>query len=289
MVAAVSCALGAAACIALASALQHRAATGLPGYRSGIHLVARLARDPRWTLGFVISATGLMLHGVALHFGALAVVQPLLVTSLVFALPLRALLDRALPSIGELAAAAVIVAALTGFLLAAYPTRGHAAAEAEASAWVLGIGAAVVATCSATASRSSSGRLAGFTLGLGTGVLYGLVGGSLKATVHIAADGLIAMLTHWPLWVLIVMGIWALVLNQRAYTHAPLRVSLPVLTVANPIVAVIFGAYVYDEKPGDSPVLIILQIACLTLLAVGVAALTSRAVATPSSTPARHP
>lgn len=278
MIAAVVCALAAAACIAFASALQHHAATDQPDYRTGVHLVARLARNPRWTIGFVISAAGLALHGVALHFGPLAIVQPLLVASLVFALPLRTILDHNNASKAELAAAIVVVAALTGFLFAAHPTGGHPGARGAAAGWVLGLGVALVAGCSATATRTSSGHVAGFTLGIATGVLYGLVGGSLKATVQDATSGLAAVVADWPLWVLIATGAWALIVNQRAYTHAPLRVSLPVLTVANPIVAVIFGAYVYDEKPGDTPAAVAVQIVCLTLLAAGVTVL-----ATPDS------
>ncbi|MGN6474215.1 MAG: DMT family transporter [Mycobacteriales bacterium] len=276
MLTAVLCALGAAVCLATAAALQHHAATGHHSYRTGVHLLARLFRDPVWVVGFVVSAAGLGLHAAALHFGPLAVVQPLLVTNLVFALPLRALLDRVTPSGAEVVAAGIVVAALTGFLLAAHPTRGHANAETAESAVVLGIGIVVVIACSATASRTHRGRIAGLTLGLATGVLYGLVGGSLKATVHLAASGPRTLLTHWPLWVLLATGAWALVVNQRAYTHAPLPVSLPVLTVTNPIVAVIFGAYVFNEKPADTPGRVVLQAIFLVLLAAGVTALATR-------------
>lgn len=279
----VAYALAAAACIALASALQHQAATGESGYRTGAHLLARLARNPRWTIGLLISALGLALHGLALHSGALALVQPLLVTSLVFALPLRALLDRRSPSFREGAAAAIVVAALTGFLLAAEPTSGRPSADGRASAVVLAVGAGIVIGCSATASRTSRGRIAGFALGLATGILYGLVGGSLKAAVHLATTGWQALLTGWPLWALIVSGVWALIVNQRAYTRAPLRVSLPVLTVTNPIVAVLFGAYVFAEKPSDAPANVVVQLVCLTLLAVGVTVLAAL-----SPTPARR-
>src|SRR5258708_10815211 len=67
---------------------------------------------------------GLGLHAAALHAGALAVVQPLLVTGLAFALPLRALLDRARPSAGQALAAAVLVPRGAGFLAPAHPRAG---------------------------------------------------------------------------------------------------------------------------------------------------------------------
>src|SRR5258708_36995152 len=103
---AVGFALAAAICLALASALQHQAATGEQGYRSGIHLLWQLAHRPRWAAGLTVGAAGIALHAAALHAGTLAVVQPLLVTGLAFALPLRTLLDRARPSAQPAPAAA---------------------------------------------------------------------------------------------------------------------------------------------------------------------------------------
>ncbi len=55
-----------------------------------MRLLVRLARRPLWIVGLFAHAVGTGLHAVALRFGALSLVQPLLVISLVFALPLRA-------------------------------------------------------------------------------------------------------------------------------------------------------------------------------------------------------
>jgi hypothetical protein len=55
------------------------------------------------------------------------------------------------------------------------------------------------------------------------------------------------------------------VLSQRAYTRAPSRVSLPVLTVANPVVAIIFVDYVFREAPADTPAAVAIELACLIL------------------------
>jgi hypothetical protein len=91
--------------------------------------------------------------------------------------------------------------------------------------------------------------------------------------VHTAAHGFTTLLGTWPLWALIVTGVWGLIVNQRAYTQAPLSVSLPVMTVMDPVVAVVFGAYVYNERPADTPVAVIVQVTALTGLAFAVAAL----------------
>ncbi len=137
---AVGYAVAAAISLALASALQHQAATGEQGYRSGIHLLWRLAHRPRWAAGLAASVAGLGLHAAALHAGALAVVQPLMVTGLAFALPLRALLDRARPSAGQALAAVVLAAGVAVFVAAAHPSGGQPAADASAAAVVIAAG-----------------------------------------------------------------------------------------------------------------------------------------------------
>jgi hypothetical protein len=95
--------------------------------------------------------------------------------------------------------------------------------------------------------------VAGFALGLAAGTLYGLTGGALKATVHTAVHDPAAAMAGWPLWALVVLGGWAFIIHQRAYTHAPLRVSLPALSVANPLAGMVFGAMAFAEIPASGP------------------------------------
>ena len=192
-------ALAAAICIALASALQHQAATGAQGYRTGIHLLWRLTHSPRWVAGLAVGVAGFALHAAALRAGALAIVQPLLVTGLAFALPLRTLLDRARPSAGQVLAAAVLAAGVAIFVAAAHPSAGQPAPDAGAAAIVIAAGAMLAAACSVAATRAGSGRLAGFALGLAAGILYGLTGGVLKAAVQAAIHHPAAAVTAWPL------------------------------------------------------------------------------------------
>jgi multidrug transporter EmrE-like cation transporter len=267
---AVGYALGAAICFALGAALQHQAATGEQGYRSGIHLLWRLAHRPRWAAGLAVGVAGIGLHAAALHAGALAVVQPLLVTSLAFALPVRALLDRARPSAGQTIAAAVLALSVAVFVAAAHPSAGQSALDAGAAAPVIAVGAMIAGACSLAATRARSGRLAGFALGLAAGILYGLVGGVLKAVVHTAISQPAAAVAAWPTWALVVLGAWAVVIHQRAYADAPLSVSLPVLTVANPLVAIVFGAVVFGERPASTPLAILAQALSLAVIIASV-------------------
>jgi hypothetical protein len=230
---------------------------------------------------------GLVLHAAALHAGALAVVQPLLVTGLAFALPLRALLDRTRPSAGQALAAAVLAAGVAIFVAAAHPSAGQPAPDADAAAAVIAAGAMLAGACSVVATRARSGRLAGFALGLAAGILYGLVGGVLKAAVHAAIHQPAAAVAGWPLWTLAVLGAWAVVVHQRAYTHAPLRVSLPALSVANPLAGMVFGATVFGERPASGPLALLAEALGLAIIVASVTMLARPGRGTDSHR--RHP
>lgn len=251
---AVGYAIGAALFIALGSALQHQAVAGADVRRGGITLVLRLTRNGRWMAGLAAAGVGTLLHAVALRGGALAVVEPVLAMNLALALPVRALLDRARPSVAHIAAAAVFGVGVAVFVITARPSAGQPAADgSDAAVLILG-GVALAGLCTLVAARTSSERIAGVALGLAAGALYGVGGGALKAAVHTVLHNPAAAFTGWPLWTLCALTAWAFVIHQQAYARAPLRVSLPVLSVANPLAGMTFGAVAFGEIPAHSPV-----------------------------------
>src|SRR5487761_2071065 len=71
---------------ASAVSTQHVASTSGSGHRSGWQLFLFLLRQPLWLLGWVAMACSLIFQALALHFGPLSVVQPLLVSELLMAL-----------------------------------------------------------------------------------------------------------------------------------------------------------------------------------------------------------
>lgn len=144
--AAIALTLAAAISFAAVASLQHRSAStaGDPGL-SAMWLLARLARRLLWIAGFGAHAVGTGLHAVALRFGALSLVQPLLVTSLVFAL--RAALDRVTVSRRTLLAAALTTGGLAVFLLAAHPPAGQSSPDLDGAATVLIVGLTLTLTC----------------------------------------------------------------------------------------------------------------------------------------------
>lgn len=246
-------AVAAALCIALGSALQHSAVAVVGGRPSGVRLVLRLTRNGRWMAGLAVTGAGTLFHAVALRTGALAVVEPVLVMNLALALPARALLDRTRPSAAHAAAAVVLGVGVALFVVAARPSAGHSAADTGVVGVLILAGVTLAGLCTAVAAKSGSERIAGVALGLAAGALYGVSGGVLKAIVQTVMHSPAAALTGWPLWALCALTAWAFVIHQQAYARAPLRVSLPVLSVANPLAGMVFGAVVFGEIPAHSP------------------------------------
>src|SRR5258708_5803402 len=84
-------ALGAAFFIAIGDVVHQRSAHEVTDEPvSHVALFMRLLCDGRWWLGSLVSAVGFALQAAALGFGSVLLVQALLVTSLLFALPINA-------------------------------------------------------------------------------------------------------------------------------------------------------------------------------------------------------
>jgi len=113
---------------------QYMASISDPGQSKGWRFVRYLVSNPLWLFGWVALAGSFVFQAVALHNGQMSVVQPLLVTELVFALVLRRLWIR--QRIRDITwwAAAVTCGALALFVAVSEPTGGHA--QPTSSAWI---------------------------------------------------------------------------------------------------------------------------------------------------------
>lgn len=268
---AVLLACAAAAVFAAGSALQHRAASGVPREGSSVAgLVSRLLRRPSWLLGMALSAGAFALHIAALRHGSLTLVQPVVVSTIVFAVFVRAALERRLPPRKEIVWAITTWAGLSLFIAALedhvpqHPARPHAAVVFAVSGVVL----AVVAV--ACAERARIAALRGFLLASAGGILYGLTAGLIKIVITQAGSGAVMVLTHWSLWAMLIVGANAVLLSQRAYHAARLSITMPILNIADVLVAISFGVVVFGERIFSSPLHLLAELIGLLILATGV-------------------
>lgn len=159
----------------------------------------RLAKQPSWLVGLGFSAAAFGLHAAALHQGSLSLVQPIVVSAIVFAVFIRSALDRR-PRRKEVWWAIGTWAGLT-LLITGMPAGAarHAADEAAAQIFVaVGVGTAAIAVAWAHKTRTPARR--GLFLGAAAGVSFGLIAGLLKIFIAQAQGGFPAVLEHWSLW-----------------------------------------------------------------------------------------
>ena len=240
-------ALGAAFSNALNMVTQHMASIDDPGHSKGWRFVRYLVSNPLWLFGWVALAGSFIFQSLALHNGQMSVVQPLLVTELVFALVLRRLWIH--QQIRNLTwwAGALTCGALALFVAVSEPTGGHA--QPTSSAW---IGASVAtggaAVILALVGRRGSPVRRAAALGSATAILWALVATYIKAmTDTLTQFGPVGMFTHWPVYALIVVSIVAELLDQTALHVGPLSVSQPCIVLVDPMVSIVLSVWVFAE------------------------------------------
>lgn len=270
MLIALSAAVLSAAFFGASSALQQRAASsdGKEGL-SGPKLVRALAREPRWVLGLAMSAVAFALHAVALNGAMLAVVQPVIVSGLVFAVFVRAGLERRLPPRSTIAWCSLTWAALTAFILVVHTGPAQAARQSTA-AWCLSGALVVVVGLVVAARRAHTSERRGLLYGAGAGVLFGLVAGLAKVVLGQLTAQWWRVLEHWSLWALVVVGLGAILLNQRAFQATRLSVTMPMVNIVNVLVAIGFGAAVFGERLFATPLTMVVEVVALIAMGIGV-------------------
>lgn len=264
-------ALLSAATFAVSTSVQHQVAGTAPASAQGaLRLIAHLFSRPLWVVGQLFAIVGFALHALALHYGQIAVVQPIVISGIVFAVPVRAAISRRLPSRAEVQAVSLTALGLAVFLVASNPTEGRDSGLGG-RALVLSVAGVAAALLAAVLGRST-GRASrrAFLLGVTSGILFGLVAGLLKMSLQeLASGGVVRMLTVWPTWSLVVVGVAGVVTNQVAYRIARLSTSMPVLNIVDGLVALTFGYLVFHEVPRHSAALVVIEVAALACVAAG--------------------
>ena len=277
MVLAIVLALGAAAAFAAGSALQHRVAGASPaGGESRVAFLVRLVHQPSWLVGLLLSALAFTLHALALSQGDLALVQPVIVSGIVFAVLIRAWLVHQRPPAPTLVWLILTWLGLAVFLIARPMVTDHGA-DLGGAGLLTGLGVVVAAGLLVAAQFTAIDRRRGVLLAAAAGVLFGLVAGEAKLVLkRLQQDGAAAVLSFWPFWTLLIVGLAAIVSNQRAYQVAQLSVTAPVLNIAQVLVALGFGAVVLDETTGSTAIQLTVQLVGLVLVITGVVRLASK-------------
>lgn len=273
---AVLCAFVAALLFAVAAVAQQHAASEVP---EGAALLPTLMRNPRWWAGIIGDGGGFAFQVAALSFGSVLVVQPILVSMLIFALPLAAYYGKRRITAQTWSIAMVLAVALAVFLIVGDPAEGTS--DAPLHRWLvpLGLLLGLVACCVVAAFAISAPAPRALLLGTAGGALFGIAAALTAHVADLFEHGVGPVFTSWHIYALAATGILGLYLQQRAYQVGSLSASLPAVTVAEPLAAAVLGITVLDERLRSGAVVTIIVTLAAVVMCVA-AVLLSRAEAT---------
>lgn len=266
----VASALSSAMLYALAAVFQQKAAVAEPLEHSlRLRLLINLLHRPLWLMGLACDVGAFLLQFWALDHGSLVLVQPLLVSGLLFALPLGAITSHERMTRNDWIGAALVVTGLSVFLVVAQPDNGSA--DAAPKVWVmLVVGTLSVVGLLLLAAHGSKGPRRAGLLATAAGTLYGLTAALTKACGHLLDHGLKHLVTSWKPYALAAGGVSGTVIDQSAYQAGPLNWSLPILTVTDPVVSIAIGAFVFGEGIEIKGLAPVFEAIALVVMTVGV-------------------
>ena len=283
-------ALLAAVLFAVGSVAQQRSAATVPDDTArGLGLIRVLVHRRQWWLGVIGDGGGYVAQAAALAFGSLLLVQPLLVTTLLFALPLGARWAGRTLGRADWVWAAVLAVSLAVFVVTGEPTDG--VSSADLGVWLPTI-VVVVALLGAglVAVSRTRGTVRAALLAACAAVCYGVAAAMTKGVVGEFDAGLVAVLTSWETYALIVVAVGGTLLQQSAFQAGALGASLPTMIVGEPIVAVVIGVTVLEEElRSDGAELALIGVLGIVMVVATVALARSSARSTPPVEPAPVP
>ncbi len=270
---AVLAALAAAFCFALAAALQQREAGRANGYGvADPRLLWKLAHRPVWLAGIAADALSAALHVLALSLGSIALVQPLGVTGLLFAIPMMALLRHQRVRGRDLLAAVVVLSGLA-VLLSLFPAARQSQVAHQSVVIGVVIGSVLLAVGAVGAAYLAPGRPRALLLAAGAGLSFGITAVLARALLELIGregGGAVIMTAAVGIALLIPTGY---LLLQNAYRAGHFAASLATAVVVDPLAAVLGGVLVLNEPLPQATGQAVTAILAAAAIIGGVAAL----------------
>lgn len=248
--------LGLAASVFFAAGyvLQYHEAHEAPkGLFLSPRLLLELVHHRVWLAGIAAMFVGNGLQAWALDSGSLAVIEPALTASLLFALPMSAAWHRERLKRNEWTGAIMVSAGLGLLIGVGSPTTGRA--DMPEYEWLL----LTLATCGLALILVAAGQRAPWPsykaalIGGGAGVLFGLQDALTRYCLHWMSKDFAHLVVSWQPYVLLVIAIYGLTLAQSAYEAGTLSSALPPMVIGEPVIGMLIGMLALNEQLNNSP------------------------------------
>jgi drug/metabolite transporter (DMT)-like permease len=251
--------------------LQQRAAEAAPKkFFLRLELITSLLRQRAWLTGLAIMIAGQLASAYSVSHIDLSVAEPLLATSLLFALALAVPLSGQRLHVSEMAGALLVLGGIAALSVARIATS-PAASFSSPAGWLAAAAIAAVAAGFLQAGRVCTGQARATFTGAAAGLVFGISDALTRQTVHILDNhGFGALLTTWPGYSLIGAALVGLWLMENAFNADHLHASLPAISAGEPAAGIVLGVVVFGDDIRTSPPMIALQLAGVVALVLGV-------------------
>lgn len=229
-----------------------------------------LLRQSMWLVGSTLDLVGALAHITALHYGTLAVVQPIALSSVVFAVAAEAALQRR-----RLEGVQVLAALKSALGLGAIVVLlGHAPAGSPSRLVALGTaGVSVLALALVLASRRRPPRHQALLLGAAAGSAFGLSASLARTAQLIVSSGHGSLAWLIPTAGVIASGTAGLLMSQAAYRQGRLAWSMPTQDSVALILSLAMGVLFLNEVPRVDPAVLVGITTALCLVTHGISRL----------------
>ncbi len=203
-----------------------------------------------WWLGIAAMTIGQTLSSVALQFGPVSTVEPVLVASLLVAFGISAASGDQRPRWQEMAGPAILIVALVVFLTVGSPRQAKQPDPSWQAILIATAAAAVLALLVAGSGKflATAPVLECTLLAVGAGIMYGLQDAATRgAIVFTHQHKVIAVMpTMWP-WVLLASATAGVLLTQASFRAGRLDWALPPTAAAQPIAGIVIGVVLLGD------------------------------------------
>jgi drug/metabolite transporter (DMT)-like permease len=249
---------------------QHAAEQEPQAYYMRLRLILDLLRRRRWLLGFGIMISGQLLSAWCVGHLALTLYEPLLATSLIFALALAVPISHQRLRATELIGAIILSGGVATLSLSREPGTPHVSFGSFAD-WPAAAGIAVIAYVCIHAGHRRSGPTRATLTGVGAGLVFGISDALTRRSVQILdAHSFHGLVTNWAPYCLVAAALIANWLMQNAFNAAPLHSSLPAITASEPLAGILLGIVVFGDTIDISVGMLAIQAAGIAALVIGV-------------------
>jgi drug/metabolite transporter (DMT)-like permease len=233
-------------------------------------LIAKLVHNRRWLGGIAALVAGDLLGAWTLGHLTLSITEPLLTTSLIFALVLAVPLSGQALRRTEIVGA-VLLCAGVAVLSATRSVVSPSESFGSVSHWPAAGLIALIAAVLVSVGRRRSGITRAALTGTASGLVFGIADALTRTSVEIL-DGHhpVHLLATWPGYATLATSLVGLWLMQNAFNAAPLHASLPAVTAAEPAAGIVLGVVVFGDVVHISPLLLALQAAAIAAMVGGV-------------------